>query len=536
MSDDNVMSERPRELARSGPEVGKMMANENGGSGARQKEACGTRRAACQGQKNGAGGRGPLFLSGYRGGQPYYLYADGTAPARSKAAARPSVLDSGVVWHAGARRASLRASLHAAQCDDQGGAHGQGHGSGAAGRSAAVQAAARLPARAPDGMPPGLPGMGHAARHGGEESAEWAAMRCWEEARRRMRADVVAAVAQATVRHRAGRRMGLPCGEQRSGASQPSTARGQQHGELADPGAEDSEVAALRLQLEEAAVAILRLQGVVASQGSRVEALEEGARTSERHEARWPRMHGTPARHASGARNLQAAFDDAAAGSPESGAHSDLVAQAEELWSEVEAVRAEAAVALTAVVAPAARAGARAKKPDRSDIPVPGQPGGEAAGLEPVTAEAVAEPSGDSDADGVEAAEAVPAAAEAEPELTAEAAAAVAQAAAVIEELKSSTGRLGRYFEETDEEFARRMNAVGTIIEMEYRELYNIFRKTAGPADTHAVLAERYSGGVWKEGKAALERRAAWLCRGGMTESRRSSLVRDGSEGFVGGC
>ena len=51
--------------------------------------------------------------------------------------------------------------------------------------------------------------------------------------------------------------------------------------------------------------------------------------------------------------------------------------------------------------------------------------------------------------------------------------------------------------EETDEEFARRMNAVGTIIEMEYRELYNIFRKTAGPADTHAVLAERYSGGVF---------------------------------------
>ena len=125
--------------------------------------------------------------------------------------------------------------------------------------------------------------------------------------------------------------------------------------------------------------------------------------------------------------------------------------------------------------------------------------------MEPATAEAVAEPSGDSDADGVEAAEAVPAAAEAEPELTAEAAAAVAQAAAVIEELKSSTGRLGRYFEETDEEFARRMSAVGTIIEMEYRELYNIFRKTAVPADTHAVLAERYSGGVWKEGKAALE-------------------------------
>ena len=212
---------------------------------------------------------------------------------------------------------------------------------------------------------------------------------------------------------------------------------------------------------------------------------------------------------ASGAWNLQAAFDDAAAGSPESGAHSDLVAQAEELWSEVEAVRAEAAVALTAVVAPAARAGARAKKPDRSDIPVPGQPGGEAAGLEPATAEAVAEPSGDSDADGVEAAEAVPAAAEAEPELTAEAAAAVAQAAVVIEELKSSTGRLGRYFEETDEEFARRMNAVGTIIEMEYRELYNVFKNTACCAG-RALLGRSLEGGKGRPGE-----------EGGMAVSRR---------------
>ena len=128
-------------------------------------------------------------------------------------------------------------------------------------------------------------------------------------------------------------------------------------------------------------MAILRLQGVVASQGSRVEALEEGARTSERQEARWPRMHGTPARHASGARNLQAAFDDAAAGSPESGAHSDLVAQAEELWSEVEAVRAEAAVALTAVVAPAARAGARAKKTGSLRHPCAGAAGRGGCGL-----------------------------------------------------------------------------------------------------------------------------------------------------------
>ena len=62
-----------------------------------------------------------------------------------------------------------------------------------------------------------------------------------------------------------------------------------------------------------------------------------------------------------------------------------------------------------------------------------GQLGWEAAGAESAAVDAVVEPSGDSDADGVEAAEAVPAAAEAEPELTAEAAAAVAQAAAGIE-------------------------------------------------------------------------------------------------------
>jgi hypothetical protein len=54
-------------------------------------------------------------------------------------------------------------------------------------------------------------------------------------------------------------------------------------------GQEDPEVAAMRLQLEEATAAILRLQGVAASHQSRVEALEEGAYTSERREAQWPR-------------------------------------------------------------------------------------------------------------------------------------------------------------------------------------------------------------------------------------------------------
>ena len=57
---------------------------------------------------------------------------------------------------------------------------------------------------------------------------------------------------------------------------------------------------------------------------------------------------------------------------------------------------------------------------------------------------------------------------------------------------------------------------------MEYRELCNIFKRTAGLAETQAELARRWSGGVWKEGRDALNRRAAWLSRGGMTEPLRS--------------
>ena len=45
-----------------------MMANENAGNGAGQEEACGAQRVARQGYENGAGGRGPLLLSGYSGG------------------------------------------------------------------------------------------------------------------------------------------------------------------------------------------------------------------------------------------------------------------------------------------------------------------------------------------------------------------------------------------------------------------------------------------------------------------------------------
>ena len=131
---------------------------------------------------------------------------------------------------------------------------------------------------------------------------------------------------------------------------------------------------------------------------------------------------------------------------------------------------------------------------------------------------------------GTEETEAVPAAMEAAPELTAEAEAAVAQAAAAIEVQKSS--RRGMFFEETDEEFEERMDSPGWRVEAEYWEFYNIFRKTVGPAETRAEMTERWLGGIWKEGKDALERSAAWLCRGGMAESRRSSSPdRDGSEG-----
>ena len=118
---------------------------------------------------------------------------------------------------------------------------------------------------------------------------------------------------------------------------------------------------------------------------------------------------------------------------------------------------------------------------------------------------------------------------EAAPELTAEAEAAVAQAAAAIEVQKSS--RRGMFFEETDEEFEGRMDSPGWRMEVEYREFYNIFRKTVGPAETRAEMTERWLGGNWKAGKDALERRAAWLSRDGMAESHRSSPDRDGSEG-----
>ena len=156
-----------------------MMANENAGNGAGQEEACGAQRVARQGYENGAGGRGPLLLSGYSGGEPYYLYADGTAPAKSKVAARPIVRDGGVARRAGAQRAALHASLHAAQGDGQLGIRGQAHGGGDAERAVFARALALSPTRSPRGAPPGLPGTVHAARHGGKEAVESQGQTVW---------------------------------------------------------------------------------------------------------------------------------------------------------------------------------------------------------------------------------------------------------------------------------------------------------------------------------------------------------------------
>ena len=103
-----MMSEKLCERARSGPEVGQMMANENAGNGAGQEEACGAQRVARQGYESGAGGRGPLLLSGYSGGEPYYLYADGTAPAKSKDPRLQPARSYGMVEWRGALARSVR--------------------------------------------------------------------------------------------------------------------------------------------------------------------------------------------------------------------------------------------------------------------------------------------------------------------------------------------------------------------------------------------------------------------------------------------
>ena len=180
----------------------------------------------------------------------------------------------------------------------------------------------------------------------------------------------------------------------------------------------------------------------------------------------WPILLRVGCSTPTSVRKLHDSFERAASPPPPAGSGAaDLEVQAEQLWKEVAAAQAVLAAAL-----PTEATAEVQENPDRSatwlEVAVGcGQLGWEAAGAESAAVEAVVEPSGDSDADGVEAAEAVPAAAEAEPELTAEAAAAVAQAAAGIEVQKSS--RRGMYFEETDEEFDERMNSPGWRIETE---------------------------------------------------------------------
>ena len=161
-----------------------------------------------------------------------------------------------------------------------------------------------------------------------------------------MRTEVVAAVAQATIRHRAGRQAGSSGGEQRGGSSQLGKPRGQ-HGELAELGATVS-----RLQLEEALTAIMQLQEVVDEQQARITAIENGggAETGERREARWPRL--APSVRRTGARSLAAAFDAAVdTASPlDEACAQDLERQSEQWWQEVSAAQADYAVAQAAAV------------------------------------------------------------------------------------------------------------------------------------------------------------------------------------------
>ena len=456
------------------------------------------------------------MLSGYRDGKPFYLYADGTAPAKSKVAVRPIVLDGGVARHAGARRASLHASLQASHCEEQVGTRERLTGGGVA---VDCSRTAKSPAAIRGGLPSGLTGGARTANWR-TEGARGEDTSCWAEERRRLGVEVKAAVAQASIWQQARGLAGQPTAPSiatlRRMAAYLARRGGLEH-------QEDSGAVAVRLQLEDALAAIARLQGTMAEQQARIDALEgeRAVRTGERSTVQWPILLRAGCSTPTSVRKLHDSFERAASPPPPAGSGAaDLEVQAEQLWKEVAAAQAVLAAAL-----PTEATAEVQETPDRSatwlEVAVGcGQLGWEAAGAESAAVEAVVEPSGDSDADGVEAAEAVPAAAEAEPELTAEAAAAVAQAAAGIEVQKSS--RRGMYFEETDEEFDERMNSPGWRMETEYRELYNIFKRTTGPTETRAELAGRWSGGVWKEGKDALERRAAWLSRGGMTEPLRS--------------
>ena len=105
-----MMSEKLCERARRGPEVGQMMANENAGNGAGQEEACGAQRVARQGYENGAGGRGPLLLSGYRGGSRTTCMR--MAPHRQRARLQPARSYGMVEWRGALARSVRHCMLH----------------------------------------------------------------------------------------------------------------------------------------------------------------------------------------------------------------------------------------------------------------------------------------------------------------------------------------------------------------------------------------------------------------------------------------
>ena len=89
-----------------GPDMGRVRETEGTGEGVGRSAVRGVGRAARQKHGKVAGGRGPLLLSGYKNGKPYYLYADGTSPKASKVAACCVGADGKVARRAGALRAS----------------------------------------------------------------------------------------------------------------------------------------------------------------------------------------------------------------------------------------------------------------------------------------------------------------------------------------------------------------------------------------------------------------------------------------------
>ena len=512
-----------------GPEVDELRANDRGVGAGREGVVRGAR---CTAKQVKSKGRGPLFLSGYVDGKPFYLYKDGTTPTPSKVGrAAAEAGGRGAVHQEGLRGTAQQAGGRDVREGASLGRERRTGGDVAADHSRTTES----PTAAPGGPPLGLAGQAYAgaARLGElEESGAWEGTSCWVEERRRLGAEVKAAVAQAAIRQKL---WGL--------AEQPTAASGATRRKMAAYLArrgglecqEDSGPVAIRLQLEEVTAAVVRLQGMMAEQQKRIDALEgeREMRTGEHGTVQWPALPRKGRRTPTSVRNLHDSFERAVSPPPpaSSGA-ADLEWQVEELWSEVAAAQAAFAAAL-----PTETMSGVQENPDRSDIENPDR--AVCVGAEAMEAEAVPEATAEARAAGAatgavgEAAAtrvvgsppvpppaaqppygamalvAVPAASEAALELTAEAAAAVAQAAAAIAGRMSS--RLGRFFEETEEEFERRMREPGTIVETEYQELCRIFKMTAGPAETQAELAERWRGGIWKEARDSLERRAASL-------------------------